>query len=142
MAHEHLQRKKIINPLSGRELAEMIVREIKSSLENHGYFRNNLTYPNVHFRWVLDVRSYPNEPPAFQVEVEQQMNVPGWKENQLEAPTEEHFESEQEIKRPETAREQLQEGAPSQPALSSREDDPDSDAFRPKGGRMIRVKTP
>jgi hypothetical protein len=141
--HPHLVRKKLFNPLTGRELRDMIVHEISQTLDNHGYFRNNLTYPNLHFHWILEVRSFPNEPSEFKVEVEQVMRTDDWKHDPLKEPHELTFEGGEEVTQPEKTREEIQSGSPNRAVLpDSRESDPDSDAYQPKGGRMVRVKTP
>src|SRR5260221_4092284 len=65
------------NALSGKEILEIIVMEIRRNLEADYRFKNHLTYPMVSWRWVLAAKVYPSEAPDIRVELDKTMRSPG-----------------------------------------------------------------
>jgi hypothetical protein len=57
------------NALSGAEIKEIILSEMRRQLEADDRFRQHVTYPLVSWSWKLAVNVYPNEPANFQVAV-------------------------------------------------------------------------
>jgi hypothetical protein len=136
-------RKRLHNALTGKELKEMILKEVSAHMDLDSYFRGHLTYPNVHFKWQLVVRSYPNEPPEFKNELEQAARVDDWQRDPLQMVKEGTLESEHEIDAPDKAREANQDGTaivPEEAAAYEHEGDADSPQQEFGGGRMVRVK--
>src|SRR5260370_36720301 len=65
------------NALSGKEILEIIVMEIKRNLEADYRFKQHLTYPMVSWKWVLAAKVYPSEQPDIKVEIEKTRKPPG-----------------------------------------------------------------
>lgn len=57
------------NAITGRELKEIILSELKRHLDADSRFANHVTYPVFSYRWALAVNAYPSEPPEFEVKV-------------------------------------------------------------------------
>ena len=134
-----LIRKKLYNALTGQELKKLIIDEVTRELDSDSKFRNILTYPNVHFRWQLVVRSYPNEPPEFNKEIEQSLHTEDFNQDPLQEVDERVYEGGQAIEQPDKIREEAvltgaQKGAA---PPSSKELDPDSDAFQPRDRKSV-----
>jgi hypothetical protein len=137
-------RKKLHNALNGKELKEMILNEVTTHMEQDSYFRGHVTYPNVHFHWQLVVRSYPNNPPEFQNEIEQHLLVDNWKRDPTQLVKEGTLEGGQDIEQPDAAREGMAAVSgivPEEESSYQHEGDPDSAQQEFAGGRMVRVKT-
>lgn len=141
--HEKLRRKKLLNPLDGKELQLTIEKMVKDEMDRDGMFRRNLMYPNCHIHFTLEVRSFPNEPENFGLEIEEVLTTADWKHDPLVEPDEHTIEGGEDITQPDKERESLQqELGPGYRVVapSDRESNPDSDAFVPSGGRVVRVK--
>lgn len=139
-------RKRLHNALTGKELKDMILKEVSAHMDQDSYFRGHLTYPNVHFKWQLTVRSYPNNPPEFGNELEEHAVVDDWKRDPLQMVKEGVLENSQDIESPDKAREGLpdQDGiaiVPDESSVYQHDGDPDSPQQEFAGGRMVRVKT-
>jgi len=55
------------NAINGRELMEILLKEIRTQMEADFHFRVNLTYPLIAWNWKVCVDAYPSEPPKWEV---------------------------------------------------------------------------
>lgn len=63
--------------LSGNEIKEIILNDIRRQLEGDYRFKHHLTYPQVSWKWVLAARVYPSDSPKIEVDLEKTVRATG-----------------------------------------------------------------
>jgi len=53
--------------LSGTEVKEKLIQEVRKVLDSDTRFAGHLTFPVVTWKWSLNLEAYPNEPPEIRV---------------------------------------------------------------------------
>lgn len=70
MSTDIIPGQRLFNALNGRELAEIILAQVKAELHANYHMKQHLTYPRVKFKWNLTVEAYPLDPPEFVLSTE------------------------------------------------------------------------
>ncbi|HEY0800684.1 MAG TPA: hypothetical protein VGD54_07560 [Steroidobacteraceae bacterium] len=65
------------NALSGTEIRDALLSQIKRGLDNDHHFRHHLTYPVVTWAYKAVIRAYPHDPAEFAVELSGTILAPG-----------------------------------------------------------------
>ena len=60
--------RRLFNALNGTEVKNLIVGEVARSFDQHPDFRAHITFPEVRWKWTLEIEVYPRDPSTIRMQ--------------------------------------------------------------------------
>jgi hypothetical protein len=97
---------RLFNALSGSELLDLLLLELREKLQDDPLFRNSVTYPVLRYRHAITLEAYPVDPPVLKTAISGALVDPGAGQPAL-TPVVSESESSGEVEYPDLVRTKL-----------------------------------